>query len=81
MTQAITRYVVTHVGRDGLRTLASAAQGRYTYATYDEAQAHLDALLEHNSPERLREVYGLPLEVRACNCWPVHFDPMGVYFD
>ena len=80
-TEPVVRYVVTHIGRNGLRTLATAAQGRYTHATREEAQADLDAMMANNSLDRLRSLFGLPLEVRACDCWPVHFDPMGVYFD
>lgn len=77
----VIRYVVTHLDRNGMRTLAAAAQGHFTYATRAEAQSHLDAMLANNSDDRLRSVYGFPLEVRACRCWPVHFDPIGVYFD
>lgn len=76
-----TRYVVTQLGKHGLRTLAHAAQGRYTYATPEEAQAWIDAAIAANGIERLADLYGLPIEVRACECWPGHFDPKGVYFE
>ena len=76
----VTRYVVTHIGDHGLRTLISAAQGRNTYATRAEAEAHMLAILKNNSVETLKSVYGLPLEVRACQCYPGHFDPVGIYF-
>lgn len=78
---AVTRYVVTHIGRGGLRTMAHAAQGRNTYATPQEAQAWIDAAMKNNSKERLENLYGLPLEVRPCQCYTGHFDPVGVYFD
>jgi hypothetical protein len=78
---SVTRYVATHAGHDGLRTLATAAQGRYTYATPEEAQAWIDAAMKNNSRDVLESVYVLPLEVRACECWPGHFDPKGIYFD
>jgi hypothetical protein len=78
---SVTRYVVTHAGRDGLRTLATAAQGRHTYATPEEAQAWIDAAMKNNSRDVLESAYVLPLEVRACECWPVHFDPKGIYFE
>lgn len=81
LDNAVTRYVVTHAGRDGMRTLAQAAQGQYTYATPEEAQRMVDAMMRNNSRETLESVYVLPLEVRACKCWPGHFDPVGVYFD
>lgn len=78
---SVTRYVVTHMGRNGMRTLASPAQGRFTYATREEAESMLKAMLSNNSEDTLRSVYGFPLEVRACECWPEHFDPKGIYFD
>lgn len=77
------RYVVTHVGGDGLRTLLDPAQGRYTFATEAEAKARTDALLANNDPEFLKGIFGdlSKIEVRPCECWPGHFDPIGVYFD
>ena len=80
MSTSVTRYVVTHIGRDGMRTLADPQQGRYTHATAEDAQARIDALTQANG-SRLAESFGLPLEVRACECWPGHFDPQQVYFD
>lgn len=80
-TQGVIRYVVTHVGRDGTRTLAHACQGRNTWATREEAQDVLNSMTRNNSVETLRQLFGLPLEVRPCECWPVHFDPMGIYFE
>ncbi len=77
----VKRYVVTHINKDGMRTLASAQQGRNTYATQEEAQKHLDAMLSNNSMDTLRSVYGFPLEVRECECYPNHFDPIGIWFD
>ena len=79
--KTVTRYVVTHMGKDGLRTLAMAAQGRYTYETWSSAQAMIDMIMESNNLDKLNSVYGLPLEVRACECWPNHFDPVGIYFE
>lgn len=76
-----TRYVVTHIGKDGLRTLACAAQGRNTFETAAEARAHLSAMVRNNDPRMLAKLYGFPLQVRAVECWPGHFDPKGVYFD
>jgi hypothetical protein len=79
--ETVTRYVVTHIGRDGLRTLVHAAQGRWTYATPEGAQAWIDNAMRSNSRDSIEAVFGLPLEVRPCQCWPGHFDPVGVYFD
>ena len=78
---SVIRYVVTHAGRDGLRTLTGPAQGRHTFATQAEAEQHLADMMRNNSRAVLESVYTLPLEVRACECWPVHFDPKGIYFD
>jgi hypothetical protein len=79
----VTRYVLTYVNKDGMRTLVGPQQGRCTYATPEEAEKHLADLRANNSPERLREFFGVPdkMEVRPCDCWPVHFDPVGIYFD
>lgn len=83
--QTVTRYVVTHLGKDGLRTLTQGAQGRYTYGTREEAEKVLRAF-----EPSYREWWGGSscvgvnpdtLEVCACDCWPDHFDPKGVYFD
>ena len=62
-----------------------AAQGRYTYATPEEAQAWIDAVYTNgnNSPETLRSIWGENPRgaVRPCTCWAGHFDPLGIYFD
>lgn len=84
--ETVTRYVVTYVdARVGLRTLANAMQGRFTYATREEAQAVLDALLSANSAERVAEIWGKgsaeTFEVRSCECYAGHFDPVGCYFE
>lgn len=77
----VTRYVITHVDRNGMRTLAHPMQGRYTYATEAEATAALEAMLDNNSLDTLRAHFGLPLEVRAVECYPGHFDPVRCWFD
>lgn len=74
------RYVVTHIGKYGQRTLAHAAQGRHTYATPEEAQRWIDEATAANGA-RLADFYGLPLEVRAVACWPDHYDPKQTIFD
>ena len=79
--ESVTRYVITHINKQGMRTLASAAQGRNTFETQEQAEAYLRLLLTHNPEERLKQIYGLPLEVRPCPCYPVHFDPQTVWFD
>lgn len=80
----VTRYVITHVNREGMRTLTFAAQGRNTYASAGEAQGMLDAFVETSLPNLL-QVHGEQARgtfaVRPCECWPGHFDPCGVWFD
>lgn len=80
--QGVRRWVVTHIGRDGLRTLTHTAQGRETFATREEAQAWIDAAKE-NTPSQLASVVGdvstlRPIEIE---CWPAHLDPKGTVFD
>ena len=81
--QSVTRYVATYVNKDGMRTLMQAAQGRNTYTTKEEASEWIDAVTQHNLPERIREVWGKnPMfAVRECPCYPGHFDPQTVWFD
>lgn len=78
--RTVTRYVVTHVGSDGLRTLTFAAQGRNTHATREEAQESLDLFAPQLRAKMLGSMADT-LEVRACECWPGHLDPCRVYFD
>jgi len=80
MTEFVIRYVATHINKDGDR-MSVAAQGRDTHATPEEAQAWIDSVMANNSMDRLNQLFGLPLEVRPCECYPNHFDPVGIYFD
>lgn len=81
----VTRYVATYVGKDGLRTLMTAAQGRHTHDTPESAQGWINAVTapSTNHPDTLKSVYGEDprFEVRPCECWAGHFDPVGVYFN
>lgn len=71
-----TRYVLTHLAKDGLRTLVNANQGRNHYDTREEAEHALEAL----APQ-LRERLGMrALEVRATECYD-HGDAVSVYSD
>ncbi len=78
-TTTVTRYVLTYVNKDGFRTLFGAAQGRNTHATQAEAEKRLAAVLSNNSANTLKAYPHM--QVRPCECWPVHFDPKGIYFD
>lgn len=78
----VQRFVITFIGKDGLRTLAFPQQGRYTRATREEAEAWLaNCRLPHSLPRVLTAEQLATLEVRECECWAGHFDPCGVYFD
>lgn len=86
MSNAVTRYVVTHINKDGMRTLsASASQGRFTNATWEDAEVSLRNLTSNNSTDTLKQVFGPQcigtFEVRPCPCYPGHYDPMTIWFD
>ncbi len=76
----VTRYIVTHL-RNGFRCFFDPRQGRYTYATPEEAQQRIDAFLAEpsNTPDRWRSinVNENTLEVCTVSCYPGHFDPAG----
>ena len=73
-----TMYAITHVGRDGLRTLTRANQGRNHFETREAAERYLAAMLANNSPDTLRDFP--QMEVRPVKCYE-HGDAVGVYFD
>lgn len=81
--ESVTRYVVTYVKKDGMRTLIGPAQGRNTYATAAEAEEHMRSILSVNSASTIRDAWGENprFEVRPCPCYPGHFDPQNVWFD
>lgn len=76
---AVRRYVLTFKNAAGDRILFGAAQGRMTYASQEEAERYKAAVLANNSADTLARFP--ELQVRACACWPGHFDPCGVYFE
>ncbi len=79
----VTRYVVTYINRDGMREMLGAKQGRHTYATEREANDYLKTMKANNDLAMMERLYGPigSLAVRPCECWPGHFDPVGIYFD
>lgn len=81
----IKRWAVSYLGRDGMRRLFHAAQGRYTWATREFAEASAAEFDTEENRSRLAEVYGeqAPGTLRASlvNCWAGHFDPVGIYAD
>lgn len=83
MSDSVTRYVATFINKQNMRTLMTPAQGRHTHPTRAEAQAWIDAVTKNNSQDTIRQIWGdnPRFEVRACPCWPEHFDPKRVWFD
>lgn len=84
--KTVTRYVITFVPGRGpmafVRTLALPGQGHYTWSTYAEAASQLEAFSQpHGLPRVLSPLEVSTLRVDPCECWDVHFDPCGVYFD
>ena len=75
------RYVITHINKDGRRTLAQAMQGQYTYSTKKEAQHMINAMMKNNSMDTLTSVYRLLLESRMVDCYEGHHDPKTRWFD
>jgi len=81
---SVTRYVITHMGTKGLRTLSEPRQGRYTYATREAAEGRMDAILNGENNNDIPGVYGEQavgtFEVRSVPCYPGHFDPKTCWF-
>lgn len=82
------RYVVTHINRNGQRTLSSACQYWNTFGTAEEAQAWIEAAKHNNSASVLSSAYdGNPdsVQVRAVECWDMRDgsvgDPKTIWFD
>lgn len=81
--ETVTRYMPTYINKDGMRRILGTAQGRFTKATAEEAQSAVDSLLSNNTEDCLRECYGKQsigtFRVDPIECWPVHFDPIGIF--
>lgn len=52
------RYAITHVGRDGLRKLTFANQGRNHHDHKQDADRVLASFVQNNPAETLRDIYG-----------------------
>lgn len=79
------RYMVTCVGKLGLRQIMDSQQGRNTHATIEEAREDLKNVLTNNSEETLISIFGPQcigtFRVSPIECWPGHNDPKGIYTD
>jgi hypothetical protein len=51
------RFAITHVGRDGLRVLTFANQGRNHYDHRPDAERMLAGFLQNNTAQTLRDIY------------------------
>lgn len=80
--QRVRRFAITHINRDGLRTLSFANQGRNHFDTREAAEEHLAAVKKNNSIFTLHHLYGDvdKMEVREVECY-LHGDATGIYFD
>ena len=76
----VIRYAIAGVRKNGLRTMTSPHQGRNTFATPQEAADRLAALRSNNSNGLLESTCGRDLAVVRVHCYPVHFDPIGIFF-
>ena len=65
----MTKYVVTAIGRDGLRQMVGGNNHYSTYETRERAEQHLKDIIENNSPERIKKIVGTDLQVRETECW------------
>lgn len=79
------RWVVLNRDKHGNMSLTFAAQGRYTYATADEAYAALRDIVQNNPESRIREVWGSQaigtFGIRCVECWPGHNDPVATVYE
>jgi hypothetical protein len=76
----VKRWVITHKV-NGERMYASARQGINTFATKEEAQKRIDAIMTNNSMDTIKSLWTLPLEPWPASCFERHFDPGMMYFD
>ena len=74
----VPRYVITFQDREGFRAYLEPRQGRCTYATHEDCQSKIDAILNVNNAESLSQLFGntQEIQVRRVYCWPGHFDPV-----
>jgi hypothetical protein len=73
---------ISYVGKDGIRTLFGAAQGRCMCKTREEAEQKLRDIITTNGEDRVVEIYGEQsrgtFRVDPFECWD-HGDPKGIY--
>jgi hypothetical protein len=67
------RYVI--VNEEG--SIVTPRQGRYTFATKEEAEERIKDYWANNSKERVHELLGKELYPQEWWCYPNSFDPIG----
>jgi hypothetical protein len=79
-----TLYAITHIDKDGMRTLTRANQGRNHFETTEEAQHAIDMMIANNPKDSLESIWGPnavnSLEVRPTLCYD-HGDAVAIYFE
>lgn len=79
------RFVISHINKDGFRSMTYVNRGENTKATREAAEKLLRNFIENNTSEVLSGVYGSQsigtFEISAIECYPSHFDPIGHYID
>lgn len=77
------RFVISHINKDGMRTMTYAVQGRNTRGSKKEARGLLRNFLANNAKETLIGIYGSQsigtFEVSAVECYEGHNDPKGCF--
>jgi len=82
--ETITRFALTHVNKDGMRTLTRRNIGASHWDRRDDADAYLAVFLVNNTESTLDSVFGVQArgtyEIRPVECYP-HGDAVRIYFD
>lgn len=79
--KTLIRYAITKIDDHGMRTLATANQGRFFSNNELDARVHLGEILQNTHPDTLQSVYGdvSKMEVRPVECYE-NGDAKGIYF-
>lgn len=67
---SVIRFVVTHIDRNGERTLTNARQGRYTFSSREECQKAVVAISKNNPKDKISQIFG-EQAVGTFECKPV----------
>ena len=77
-----TRFAITHINRDGMRTLSCPNQGRNHRDHKEDADKLLEVCTLNTASDLLAQIYGKQavgtFEVRPVKCYD-HGDAVGIY--